>query len=603
MRMSLQKQITLTLVMFGLVPSLVIASFALSAAEDYKKNQLMLIRLAATSIRDRISVLLAQAEKGGDDEQPAWDNAIDKAKLNDILDRAMLQFGLSNNSRIWIVGPNHEVLVDRKPDGRIDIPGTATRTLRYSARVDDAHPEGPLGSVLKNVPGAVVITDPSDTNDVPEVVGFAPLRLKGNLNHGVLVSVPRGEAFATIYSIRWWTGGVVSACLLLMIVLGWWLGRRFVKPLHEIMAITQQLREGHLNNRAVVRRNDELGELAIQVNGVVDKLADVVSHIRGATTSVSTASNQLNSSAQQLSQGATEQAGTIQEIASSLHSVDASVARNAQHAKDTSKTANQASSQAEKGGEAVQETVAAMRQIAQKITVVEDIAYQTNLLALNAAIEAARAGQQGKGFAVVAGEVRKLAERSQAAAQQIGELAGNSVAVAEHAGQLLDRIVPMIRDTSNLVQEIAAASQEQMAAIREINVGVSQLNEVVQQNAAASTELATTSSDLAWQSTTLQHHVDFFQIDHEADGHGGQGPPHRPVPPLPTVHRRLPLPTHRPANGLGHENHAPPPMQLPPRPPAQGGGSGAHDGHLGGAHHNGGGVVVNLDDDDNFERF
>ena len=184
--------------------------------------------------------------------------------------------------------------------------------------------------------------------------------------------------------------------------------------------------------------------------------------------------------------------------------------------------ANEASGEAERGGEAVDETVAAMREITQKILIVEDIAYQTNLLALNAAIEAARAGIHGKGFAVVAGEVRKLAERSQAAAQQISDLAKKSVAVAENAGGLLERTVPMIRATSDLIQEIAAASQEQMAAIREINVGVSQLEEVVQQNAAASHELAATSTDLASQSSSLQQKVDFFRLESAANGfHGG----------------------------------------------------------------------------------
>ena len=207
------------------------------------------------------------------------------------------------------------------------------------------------------------------------------------------------------------------------------------------------------------------------------------------------------------------------------------MARNAQHARDTARTANEASGQAERGGEAVHETVAAMREITQKILVVEDIAYQTNLLAPQRG-HRGRAGRHAwQGFAVVAGEVRKLAERSQAAAQQISDLAKKSVAVAENAGGLLERTVPMIRDTSDLIQEIAAASQQQMAAIREINVGVSQLEEVVQQNAAASHELAATSTDLASQSSGFQQKVEFFRLESSANGFRGE-------PPLPPLDRR-----------------------------------------------------------------
>ena len=285
----------------------------------------------------------------------------------------------------------------------------------------------------------------------------------GDEQHGLitLVSIPQSVAFATIIRNQIWTLAILSAVAILTVVFSWLFGRWFIRPLFEIIQVTRQLQEGRLDKHANVKRADELGDLAVQINSVVDRYSEVISQFRDSTASFSTASNELNSSAGQLAQGSAEQAATLQQIAGSLQSVDSSVGRNAQHAKDTARMANEASSQAEKGGDAVRETVGAMREITQKILIVGDIAYQTNLLALNAAIEAARAGTHGKGFAVVAGEVHRSPSRSQTAAQQISDLAKKSVAVAENAGSLLDRTVPMIRDTSTLIQEIAAASQEQ----------------------------------------------------------------------------------------------------------------------------------------------
>ena len=240
-------------------------------------------------------------------------------------------------------------------------------------------------------------------------------------------------------------------------------------------------------------------------------LSTIVREVQQVVAILSGASTEVSSTAQSLSQASSEQAASVEETSASIEQMTASITQNAENARVTDGIATKAAQEAAKGGEVVKATAAAMRQIAKKVSIIDDIAYQTNLLALNAAIEAARAHEHGKGFAVVAAEVRKLAERSQVAAQEIGEVAANSVDLAEQAGLLLDAMVPNIRRTSDLVQEIAAASEEQSAGVGQINSAVVQLSQATQTNAASSEELAATSEEMSSQAEHLARLMAMFK--------------------------------------------------------------------------------------------
>ncbi|MBP2489085.1 MULTISPECIES: methyl-accepting chemotaxis protein [Rhizobium] len=257
----------------------------------------------------------------------------------------------------------------------------------------------------------------------------------------------------------------------------------------------------------------EKDTLGIALEQMVERLRGVVSDAAAAAENVSAGSQELSSSSEQVSQGATEQAASAEEASASMEEMAANIKQNADNAAQTEKIARQSAKDAEASGDAVTRAVQAMRTIAEKIGIVQEIARQTDLLALNAAVEAARAGEHGKGFAVVASEVRKLAERSQSAAAEISSMSGDTVKAAQEAGDMLGRLVPDIRKTAELVSEISAACREQDVGASQINEAIQQLDKVTQQNAGASEQMSATSEELATQAEELQASIAFFKVD------------------------------------------------------------------------------------------
>ncbi|WP_130472629.1 methyl-accepting chemotaxis protein [Candidatus Magnetaquicoccus inordinatus] len=305
---------------------------------------------------------------------------------------------------------------------------------------------------------------------------------------------------------------LIIGSIILGLLMGWGISQSIVVPLGNGVKLAEALSGGDLTQSLQVESRDEVGQLAGAMNKMADKLREVIGDVSTAAAQVSIGSNEISDAAQSLSQGATEQAASVEETSSAMEEMLSNIAQNSDNASTTQNIAQTAAKDAAEGGKAVSEAVHAMKEIAAKIGIIEEIARQTNLLALNAAIEAARAGEHGKGFAVVAAEVRKLAERSQSAAGEISHLSASSVDIAEKAGGIINKLVPDIQKTAELIQEINASSQEQNQGAGQINQAIQQLDQVIQRNAGASEEMAATAEELSAQADMMSQAIAFFNL-------------------------------------------------------------------------------------------
>ena len=373
------------------------------------------------------------------------------------------------------------------------------------------------------------ITEMSTSTGKLMLYGYSPsngaLGFKG-FGWGIMMRRSADEVAAAANHILNFIELIILISALIIAVIATWTATTFARPIIEAMEVIREIADGNLTKTMAVKSQDEIGRMSGYLNQMVEKLRIVVREISQASMNVASGSKELSVTAQQLSSGATEQSAAAEETTASMEQMTSNILCNADNAKETDKIAARAAEEALVSGNAVAETMHAMKEIAEKINVISEIARKTDLLALNAAVEAARAGDHGKGFAVVASEVRKLAERSQSAAAEIARLTSSGVTVAESAGKMLTRLVPDIRKTAELIQEINSSSIEQNSEAAEINKAIQQLDSVIQQNASASEELASTTEELSSQADQLQNSVAYFKVEEFGRPHGFFGEMH-----------------------------------------------------------------------------
>lgn len=328
--------------------------------------------------------------------------------------------------------------------------------------------------------------------------------------------------------------GIIVIAVVLAVILGLVVTRSITTGIGKGVAHAEVISQGDLTldfASEYMQRKDEIGALSRAMQLMVEKLREVVTNIASGSENILSASLQMSNTSQEMSQGATEQASSAEEVSSSMEEMAANIEQNTDNAQVAEKISITGAERIQKSNEAAQMSITSMREIADKVSIISDIAFQTNILALNAAVEAARAGEQGRGFAVVAAEVRKLAERSKVAAEEIERISKKGVLLSDEAGKMLTQVVPEIERVAKLVQEIAAASVEQTSGAEQVNSALQQLNQVTQQNAAASEEMATASEELASQAEQLRDVVSYFRVEEgqKAKNRGGSRPHQRAI--------------------------------------------------------------------------
>ena len=374
--------------------------------------------------------------------------------------------------------------------------------------------------------GGTAIKVISDYNGNPVLSAFTPVTV-GDLTWALIAEIDEAEVNAPIKTMLTTIMAISLGAVIFIILIAIFIAKQISVPLVKGVTLARAVAGGDLTMKIDVSQKDEIGQLSQALNEMIVQISSVVGDVTSASDNVAAGSQELSASSEEMSQGATEQAAAAEEASSSMEQMSANIRQNSDNAMQTEKIAVKSSEDAKSGGTAVAATVKAMKEIADKISIIEEISRQTNLLALNAAIEAARAGEHGKGFAVVASEVRKLAERSQSAAAEISDLSSSSVEVAENAGEMLNQMVPDIQRTAELVQEIAASCKEQDTGADQVNKAIQQLDQVIQQNASASEEMASTSEELSSQASQLQDTISFFKV---ADAGGGSRSSARTAP-------------------------------------------------------------------------